>query len=84
MQHTSIRICLVIGSPKYKQGVDLLGDLLAMERGDPIENAVWLLEHVSETKGAEHLKVRYTYDVHRFFYHPPFVRNLYTRRPMSS
>ena len=28
-----------------------------MERGDPLEGAVWLLEHVSKTKGAQHLKL---------------------------
>ena len=44
-------------SPKYKRGVNRLADLLAMERGDPLEGAVWLLEHVSKTKGAQHLKL---------------------------
>ena len=44
-------------SPKYTRGVNRLADLLAMERGDPLEGAVWLLEHVSKTKGAQHLKL---------------------------
>ena len=30
---------------------------MAKERGDPLGDAVWLLEHVSRTKGAEHLKM---------------------------
>ena len=42
----------------YKQGVSRLADLMATERGDPLQDAVWLLELVSETKGAEHLKLQ--------------------------
>ena len=42
---------------RYKVAVDKLADLLAMERHWPLDNAVWLLEHVSRTKGAEHLKM---------------------------
>ena len=41
----------------YKEAIDKLADLLAMERHRPLDNAVWLLEHVSRTKGAEHLKM---------------------------
>ena len=43
---------------RYKRGVGQLADLLAKERGDPLRDAVWLLELVSETKGAEHLKLQ--------------------------
>ena len=43
---------------RYKRGVCQLADLLAKERGDPLRDAVWLLELVSETKGAEHLKLQ--------------------------
>ena len=35
-----------------------MADLMATERGDPLQDAVWLLELVSETKGAEHLKLQ--------------------------
>ena len=35
-----------------------LADLMATERGDPLRDAIWLLELVSETKGAEHLKLQ--------------------------
>ena len=31
---------------------------MAKERGDPLRDAIWLLELVSETKGAEHLKLQ--------------------------
>ena len=33
-----------------------MADLLALERHDPMDNAIWLLEYVAETRGAEHLK----------------------------
>ena len=35
-----------------------LADLMGKERGDPLRDAIWLLELVSETKGAEHLKLQ--------------------------
>jgi hypothetical protein len=34
-----------------------MADLLTMERHEPMDDALWLLEYVSKTKGAEHLKV---------------------------
>ena len=49
---------LCICCSRYKQGVGRLADLMAMERGDPLRDAIWLLELVSETKGAEHLKLQ--------------------------
>ncbi len=33
-----------------------MADLLALERHQPLENAVWLMEYVAKTKGAEHFK----------------------------
>ena len=46
-----------------------MADLLALERLDPMDNAVWLLEYVAETRGAEHLK--------------PASRHLYTVQYLS-
>ena len=40
----------------YYDNINKMADLLALERHDPMDNAVWLLEYVAETKGAEHLK----------------------------
>lgn len=33
-----------------------MADLMSLERFGPLDNAIWLLEYVSKTKGAEHLK----------------------------
>ena len=52
-----INILFIIQGKRYKEAVDHLADLLAMERHRPLDNAVWLLEYVSRTKGAEHLKM---------------------------
>jgi hypothetical protein len=41
----------------YKKNIDKMADLLALERHHPMDDALWLLEYVSKTKGAEHLKV---------------------------
>ena len=40
----------------FKKNIDQMADLMALERHSPIDNAIWLLEYVSKTKGAEHLK----------------------------
>ena len=45
---------------RYKNAVSELADLFAMERNNPLQNAVWLLEYVSKTKGAEHMKIAST------------------------
>jgi glucuronosyltransferase len=47
----------VLGNDRYKKNIDKLADLLALERADPMEDALWLLDYVSKTKGAEHLKI---------------------------
>ena len=33
-----------------------MADLMMLERHGPLDNAIWLLEYVSKTKGADHLK----------------------------
>ena len=45
---------------RYKNAVSKLADLFAMERHNPLDNAAWLLEYVSKTKGAEHMKIAST------------------------
>ena len=37
-----------------------MADLFAMERNSPLDNAAWLLEYVSRTRGAEHMKIAST------------------------
>ena len=37
-----------------------MADLFAMERNSPLDNAAWLLEYVSKTRGAEHMKIAST------------------------
>ena len=46
----------IFSSCSYKRNVNKMADLMSLERHDPIDNAIWLLEYVSNTKGAEHLK----------------------------
>lgn len=46
----------VIYNDSYKNNIEKMADLLALERNDPMDNALWLLEYVAETDGAEHLK----------------------------
>ena len=60
-QHNSHFLCYqaiikVISNPSYKSNINKMADLMALERHDPFDNAIWLLEYVSKTKGAEHLK----------------------------
>ena len=43
--------------PAYQENVNKIADLMAMERHSPLERAVWLVEYVSRTKGADHLKI---------------------------
>ena len=40
----------------YKENIDKMADLLDLERHDPLDDGIWLLEYVAKTKGAEHLK----------------------------
>ena len=37
--------------------MDRLAELFELERHLPLDSAVWLLEYVSRTKGADHLKI---------------------------
>ena len=62
MEYFNFRCLIQLDVPSiqgkgYKEAVGQLADLLAMERHSPLDNAVWLLEYVSRTKGAEHLKM---------------------------
>ena len=50
-------IVSVRDDPKFRNNVNRLADLMALERNTPLENAVWLAEYVANTKGAEHLKL---------------------------
>ena len=50
-------IVSVRDDPQFRNNVNHLADLMALERNTPLENAVWLAEYVANTKGAEHLKV---------------------------
>ena len=43
--------------PTYQENVNKIADIMDMERYPPLEKAVWLVEYVSRTKGAEHLKI---------------------------
>ena len=43
--------------PTYQENVNKIADLMEMERLSPLEKAVWLVEYISRTKGAEHLKI---------------------------
>ena len=45
---------------RYKEAVSRLADIFAIERNSPLDNAAWLLEYVSKTKGAEHMKIAST------------------------
>ena len=53
----------------YYDNINKLADLLALERHNPMDNAIWLLEYVAATRGAEHLK--------------PASRHLYTAQYLS-
>lgn len=43
--------------PTFKENILVLSRLQRLERHSPMENAVWLLEYVAATGGAEHLKL---------------------------
>ena len=48
----------VLDNPQYGKNVDHLSKLMKLGmKQKPMENAVWWLEYLSETKGAEHLKL---------------------------
>ena len=42
---------------EYQRNVNRLADLMELARHSPLEDAVWLVEYVSRTRGAEHLKI---------------------------
>ena len=42
---------------EYQRNVNNLADLMDLARHSPLEDAVWLVEYVSRTRGAEHLKI---------------------------
>merc|ERR1712117_233311 len=44
-------------NPWYKQNIASLSRLMKDRRTRPMDDAVWLVEYVARTKGAEHLKV---------------------------
>jgi len=45
-------------NPKYKTNIDKLSAVMRSRQNTPMEDALWLLTHVSQTKGAEHLKIK--------------------------
>ena len=48
----------VLENSQYAKNVDHLSKLMKLGmKQQPMENAVWWLEYLSETKGAEHLKL---------------------------
>ena len=48
----------VLDNPKYAANVKKLSQLMKVGmKQKPMDNAIWLLEYLSETKGAEHLKL---------------------------
>ena len=51
----------VISNTKYKENIDKLSSVMKHRRNSPTEDAIWLLSHVSETRGANHLKIRSSY-----------------------
>ena len=42
---------------RFKKSVTRLSNLMHLRRNHPMEDAIWLLEYVSKTKGAQHLKL---------------------------
>jgi glucuronosyltransferase len=50
-------IVKVRDDPSYTANINILANLLLEERHTPLENAIWLMEYISRTKGAEHLKL---------------------------
>ena len=56
----NVQTNVIYGWPKYLSSyydnINKLADLLALERHNPMDNAIWLLEYVAATKGAEPLK----------------------------
>ena len=44
-------------NPIYRTRVKELGKLIKLKRNSPMEDAIWMLEYVSKTRGAEHLKL---------------------------
>ena len=44
-------------NPKYKENVIRLSKLLRDRRSTPMDDALWLIEYVGRTKGANHLKL---------------------------
>jgi hypothetical protein len=39
------------------EGINSLADLVALERHEPMDNAVYLMEYVAKTQGSEHFKL---------------------------
>ena len=48
-------------NPKYKEKIEKLSTLMKMRKSSPIEEAVWFLEYVANSGGAEHLKLASRY-----------------------
>jgi 2-hydroxyacylsphingosine 1-beta-galactosyltransferase len=44
-------------SLKIYEGINSLADLVALERHEPMDNAVYLMEYVAKTQGSEHFKL---------------------------
>jgi len=44
-------------SPSYRRNIAALSSLLKDRRTRPMDDALWLVEYVARTKGAEHLKI---------------------------
>ena len=49
----------VTGNPffRYQRNIDALSFLMKQQRHHPMEDAVWLLEYISATRGADHLRL---------------------------
>ena len=48
----------VVSDPTYKHNIDELSSIMKDRHNSPMDDAVWLLNHVSKTKGANHLKIK--------------------------
>ena len=44
-------------NPSFRTRVKELGELIKLQRTSPLDDAVWMLEYVATTKGANHLKL---------------------------
>ncbi|XP_076050398.1 UDP-glucuronosyltransferase 2A3-like [Oratosquilla oratoria] len=47
----------VLQNPRYQQNAKKISQLLRDQPDKPVERAIWLIEYVMRTKGADHLKV---------------------------